>query len=251
MIHLSLTLPKKSSDQNGQSLVEFVAIVGVLVAFLIGIPIIAKIANVNIMSIQALDYAAWRVREGNTNNNQLTQEVGDRYFGETALVVSGQKIENTGVTLGTGKNYEQIYQKDTVNVAYISKPNIPKVDSLLKNQYRLPLSDKAGEVVINVPLENLDVLSEIPSSMTIKNSLYIDNQTLTARDSEEVKQRLGVIKSSIVPYNNGVQKKLYQILNETAFNMLNATQILKEHKIGNISINDSVLPKDRLVEYQK
>lgn len=251
MMNMSFILPKRLFDQNGQSIVEFVASIGVLVAFLIGIPIIAKIANVNIMSIQALDYATWRVREGNTDNNQLTQEVGDRYFGETALVVSGHKIENAGVRLGAGKNHEQIYQKDTVNVVYIPKPNIPKVDSVLKNQYKLLLSDKAGEVVINVPLENLDVLSEIPSSMTIKNSLYIDNQSLTARDGEEIKKRMEEIKETIVPYNNGTQRRSYQILNDTVFNILNETRILKEHKIKNISVNDSALPQDRLAEYQK
>lgn len=251
MMNSSLTLPKRSSDQNGQSIVEFVASVGVLVAFLIGIPIVAKIANINIMSIQALDYATWRVREGNTDNNQLTQEVSDRYFGETALVVSGHKIENTGVRLGTGKNYEQIYQKDTVNVAYIPKPNIPKVDSVLKSQYKLPLSDKAGEVVINVPLENLDVLSEIPSSMTIKNSLYVDNESLTARDGEEIKQRIGEIKGTIVPYNNGIQRKSYHLLNNTVISTLNLIPILREHKLKDVSINESALPQDRLAEYKK
>lgn len=251
MMNLSFISPKKSSDQNGQSIVEFVASIGVLVAFLIGIPIVAKIANINIMSIQALDYATWRVREGNTDNNQLTQEVSDRYFGETALVVSGYKIENAGVRLGTGKNYEQIYQKDTVNVAYIPKPNIPKVDGVLKNQYKLPLSDEAGEVVINVPLENLDVLSEIPSSMTIKNSLYIDNQSLTARDGEEIKQRMGEIKETIVPYNNGIQRKSYRILNNTVISALNLIPILREYKLKDVSISESTLPQDRFAEYKK
>lgn len=250
MINLSFTSPKTSSCQNGQSIVEFVASIGVLVAFLIGIPIVAKIANVNIMSIQALDYATWRVREGNTDNNQLTQEVSDRYFGETALVVSGHKIENAGVRLGAGKNHEQIYQKDTVNVVYIPKPNIPKVDSVLKNQYKLPLSDKAGEVVINVPLENLDVLSEIPSSMTIKNSLYIDNQSLTARDGQEIRGRMGRVTGVIVPYNSSVRKT-----NDRAakgmLNALNKLPIFNFHKIKSISIDDSALPQDRLAEYQK
>lgn len=191
------------------------------------------------------------MREGNTDNNQLTQEVSDRYFGETALVVSGYKIENAGVRLGTGKNSEQIYQKDTVNVAYISKPNLPKVDSVLKNQYKLPLSDKAGEVVINVPLENLDVLPKIPSSMTIKNSLYIDNQSLTARDGEEIKQRMGEIKETIVPYNNGIQRKSYHSLNNTVISALNLIPILREYKLKGVSIGESTLPEDRLAEYKK
>lgn len=251
MMNVSFILPKRLSDQNGQSIVEFVASIGVLVAFLIGIPIVAKIANVNIMSIQALDYATWRVREGNTDNNQLTQEISDRYFGETALVVSGHKIENTGVKLGTGKNYEQIYQKDTVNVAYVPKSDIPKGDGILKNQYKLPLSDKAGEVIINVPLENLDVLLEIPSSITIKNSLYIDNQSLTARDGEEIRQRMGEIKETIVPYNNEIQRKSYRILNNTVISALNLIPILREYKLKDVSISESTLPQDRLADYKK
>lgn len=251
MMNVSFILPKRLSDQNGQSIVEFVASIGVLVAFLIGIPIVAKIANVNIMSIQALDYATWRVREGNTDNNQLTQEISDRYFGETALVVSGHKIENTGVKLGTGKNYEQIYQKDTVNVAYVPKSDIPKGDGILKNQYKLPLSDKAGEVIINVPLENLDVLTEIPSSITIKNSLYIDNQSLTARDGEEIRQRMGEIKETIVPYNNEIQRKSYRILNNTVISALNLIPILREYKLKDVSISESTLPQDRLADYKK
>lgn len=251
MMNVSFILPKRLSDQNGQSIVEFVASIGVLVAFLIGIPIVAKIANVNIMSIQALDYATWRVREGNTDNNQLTQEISDRYFGETALVVSGHKIENTGVKLGTGKNYEQIYQKDTVNVAYVPKSDIPKGDGILKNQYKLPLSDKAGEVIINVPLENLDVLSEIPSSITIKNSLYIDNQSLTARDGEEIRQRMGEIKETIVPYNNEIQRKSYRILNNTVISALNLIPILREYKLKDVYISESTLPQDRLADYKK
>lgn len=251
MMNVSFILPKRLSDQNGQSIVEFVASIGVLVAFLIGIPIVAKIANVNIMSIQALDYATWRVREGNTDNNQLTQEISDRYFGETALVVSGHKIENTGVKLGTGKNYEQIYQKDTVNVAYVPKSDIPKGDGILKNQYKLPLSDKAGEVIINVPLKNLDVLPEIPSSITIKNSLYIDNQSLTARDGEEIRQRMGEIKETIVPYNNEIQRKSYRILNNTVISALNLIPILREYKLKDVSISESTLPQDRLADYKK
>lgn len=250
MINLSSRSQKRLSDQNGQSIVEFVASIGVLVVFLIAIPIVAKIANVNIMSIQALDYATWRVREGNTNNNELTQEVSDRYFGETALVVSGHKIENAGVRLGTGKNHEQIYQKDTVNVAYIPKPNIPKVDSVLKNQYKLPVSDRAGEVVINVPLENLDVLSEIPSSMTIKNSLYIDNQALTARDGEEIKQMLRGIKEGIVPHNSQASKANNRAVNEI-INVLNPLLIFNFHTMKEITVNESALPQDRLAEYQK
>ena len=91
------------TKHQGQSLIEFAISVIVLVAFLLAIPIIAKIANANIMSIQALDYAAWRVREGNTDNDKLTQEVSDRYFGETALIVDNEKINNQGVRLGTGK----------------------------------------------------------------------------------------------------------------------------------------------------
>lgn len=251
MMNVSFILPKRLSDQNGQSIVEFVASIGVLVAFLIGIPIVAKIANVNIMSIQALDYATWRVREGNKDNNQLTQEISDRYFGETALVVSGHKIENAGVKLGTGKNYEQIYQKDTVNVAYVPKSDIPKGDGILKNQYKLPLSDKAGEVIINVPLENLDVFPEIPSSITIKNSLYIDNQSLTARDGEEIRQRMGEIKETIVPYNNEIQRKSYRILNNMVISALNLIPILREYKLKDVSISESTLPKDRLADYKK
>lgn len=251
MMRLPVKSLKKSTYQSGQSIVELVASIGVLVAFLIGIPIIAKIANVNIMSIQALDYAAWRAREGNHDNQQLTQEVSDRYFGETALVVSDQKIENTGARLGAGKHYEQIYQRDTVNVAYVQKSDVPKIDSVLKDQYKFPLSDKAGEVVINVPLENLDVLPEITSSMTIKNSLYIDNQSLTALDGEEIKQRLEAIKPAVVPYNNGTQRKSYHILNDTVFKILNAIPILKEHKIQDVSVDDSAAPQDRLADYHK
>lgn len=238
--------------QGGQSMVEFVAGVVVFVAFLIGIPIVAKIANINIMSIQALDYAAWRVREGNTDDVKLTSEVSDRYFGETALVVSDDKIAHAGARLGRGKDFEQIYQADTVSVMYTKKSDIPKVDNTLKDRYNLPLSDKAGEVVINVPLENLDVLPEISSTMTISKSMYIDNQALTARDSIDIRQKLDSVDKTIIPYNSGHQKNLYKNTINPLIRLLRIASVghMNEYTIEDVHINENGIPKDRLVEYR-
>lgn len=249
------------SKQQGQSLIEFAISVMVLVAFLLAIPIIAKIANANIMSVQALDYAAWRVREGNTNNDKLTQEVSDRYFGETALIVDNEKINNQGVRLGMGKSGEQIYEPDTVSINYI--PDDSKSSGLtgrawntLDAQYKLPVYDKKGTVSINLPLQNLDVIPEITSSMTISKTLYVDSQTLAAKDGAEIKQKIGNMNMEIVPYNKSGQKQLNHILNDSLIILLNALPIpnnynpFETNKISDISVKEDAVPSDRLATYQ-
>lgn len=247
MYHTSSTTP---ISQNGQSLAEFAISVSVLIVFLLGIPMVAKIANVNIMSIQALDYAAWRVREGNTNNTKLTTEVSDRYFGETALIVDSQKVLHSGANLGTGKNGNQIYQYDSVSVQYTATPHIPN-DFKLEKGYKLPITQKSGVVSINVPLQNLNVISQIPESLTINKSLYIEAQTLTAQDNTEIKQKIGDISNTIVPYNSGAQKTSNKLVNAFIGVLKGVTLgFINEHKIASIDIEESTLPKDRLEVYK-
>mgnify|MGYP000010422174 FL=1 len=249
------------SKHQGQSLIEFAISVIVLVAFLLAIPIIAKIANANIMSIQALDYAAWRVREGNTDNDKLTQEVSDRYFGETALIVDNEKINNQGVRLGTGKSGEQIYEPDTVSINYI--PDNSKASgwyaqpwNALDSQYKLPIYDKKGTVSINLPLQNLDVIPEITSSMTISKTLYVDSQTLAAKENSEITQKLSNMNMEIIPYNKSGQKQLNHVLNDSVITILNALPIpnsynpFETNKISDISVKEDAVPTDRLAPYQ-
>ena len=244
-------------SHQGQSLIEFAISVMVLVAFLLAIPIIAKIANANIMSIQALDYAAWRVREGNTDNDKLTQEVSDRYFGETALIVDNEKIFNQGVRLGTGKEGQQIYEPDTVSINYIA--NSDKISgvngflwSTVNDDYKLRLYDKKGTVSINLPLQNLDVLPEITNSMTISKTLYIDSQTLAASDANHIQNQLNQANSmKILPYNSGLQKNTNKITNSAITALKVATiGLIDEKKIEDISVKESAVPDDRLTTYQ-
>lgn len=237
----------------GQSAVEFAVSVSVLIALILSIPILAKIANANIMSIQALDYAAWRVREGNTDNAELSREVSDRYFGETALVVDDEQINDQGAKLGTGKGNEQIYQNDTVTVAYTPKNSKDSWDTI-DNLYEFGLYEKKGTVSINLPLENLNVIPEIADSMTISKSIYIDNQALTARDSREIDDQMDDFDNVLVlPYNNGLQKdtnSFYNFFISTSNAALGwIDDVFVDHEIEEIEIDHDAVPADRLATF--
>lgn len=249
----------KKSDEQGQSLVEFVASVGVLLAFLIGIPLVAKIANANLMSIQALDYAAWRVREGNTTSEQLTRETNDRYFGEKALVVDNEKIDNLGVRLGTGKDNQQIYQANTMSVSYTPNPQIANNGNFKKllNGFRFPLDKKSGTVAIRVPLENLAIFKDeymadgkewkMADKLVITKSLYIDNQSLTAAGNQDIKNMVKDMPSVRVPYDNA-QRESYEFFNKALSVM---RRITGEEKVSTIEADENHIPKDRMVKYQQ
>ena len=242
---------------EGQSLIEFAVSVSVLIALLVSIPIIAKIANVNVMSIQALDYAAWRAREGNVDNSKLTQEVNDRYFGETALIVDDEKINHQGAQLGTGKDNEQIYRSNTVTVNYnadnskMSKGASRGLWNHMDDDYKLGLYNKKGTLSINVPLENLNVIPEIADSITITKSVYIDNQTLSARDQREIQNNMDDFKSIILPYNNGAQKKLLNEPTNLAIETLRVIplDVFQDYRLRDVTVNHEEVPDDRLTEF--
>lgn len=242
---------------EGQSLIEFAVSVSVLIALVVSIPIIAKIANVNVMSIQALDYAAWRAREGNTDNSKLSQEVNDRYFGETALIVDDEKINHKGAQLGTGKNNEQIYRNNTVTVNYnadhskMSQGASRGLWNHVNDNYKLGLYNKKGTLSINVPLENLNIIPEISDSMTITKSLYIDNQMLNARDQKEIQDNMNNFKEVVLPYNNGIQKR---VLNGPANRAIQTLSIIpinvfKDYRLREVTVNHDEVPDDRLANF--
>lgn len=245
------------SQIEGQSLIEFAVSVSVLIALLVSIPILAKIANVNVMSIQALDYAAWRVREGNTNNSRLSQEVNDRYFGETALIVDDEKINHQGAKLGIGKNDEQIYKKNTVTINYnadysdMSSGNTKRLWNKMDKDYKFGLYNKKGTLSINVPLENLSVIPEIADSMTIAKSIYIDNQTLGANDKEGIQNNMNKFNSVILPYNNGKQKEYLSKPTNRAISVLRIIpmDVFDDYELKSISIKHDEIPDDRLAEF--
>ena len=142
--------------ESGQAAVEFAVSFSVLIALILSIPILAKTANANIMSIQALDYAAWRIREGNTNNEELTREVSNRYFGETALIVDDEQIDNQGARLGTGKQNQQIYRNGSVTINYTADASNMRgaqgaVWNNIDRETNLGMYDKKGTVSINLP----------------------------------------------------------------------------------------------------
>lgn len=237
----------RQNTQKGQSMVEFAIAVSALLVFLVGIPIIAKIANVNVLSIQALDYAAWRVREGNTDNDKLSSEINDRYFGETALIVDDEKIINTGARLGMGRDGQDIYEANSVRIDYTKDTNGNGL-SVLSRGANLPINDKKGVVSITTPLQNLDVMPEIASNITINKSLYVDNQSLTALDGTDIQNHLKSMSSTMIPYNNGLQKAQNNVAN-SIISALNVIPIFSEHKIEDPYVPESTVPKDRMVKF--
>ena len=250
---------------KGQSLIEFAVSISVLIALLVSIPIVAKIANVNIMSIQALDYAAWRVREGNTDNTLLSQEVSDRYFAETALIVDNEKIAQGGANLGTGRNNQQIYRPDTVTVNY-TPDNSPTVQGLegaswnsINDAYDFGMYSKKGTLSINVPLENLDVIPEIASSMVIKKSLYIDSQTLSARDADAIQESMDNFDNSVIPFNSGAQSAIVNTpINAVILGLRVATlpitvllneNVFDHYTLSDVAVKHDEVPADRLAVF--
>lgn len=249
------------TKESGQAAVEFAVSFAVLIALILSIPILAKIANANIMSIQALDYAAWRVREGNTDNTELSREVSDRYFGETALIVDGEQINDQGAKLGTGKDNQQIYQNDSVTIEYnADSSNMRGAQGVVWNNLdrvtNLGMFDKKGTVSINVPLENLDVIPEIAGSMTISKSLYIDNQALTARGKGEIQSSMNNFDNLVIP-NNGGSQDLYveptnfaiaglKSISDAALGLLD---VLDHHSLKDVEVDHDAVPTDRLANF--
>lgn len=249
------------NKESGQAAIEFAVSFSVLIALILSIPILAKIANANIMSIQALDYAAWRVREGNTDNMELSREVSDRYFGETALIVDDEQINDQGARLGTGKGNQQIYQNDSVTINYnADSSNMSGAQGASWNNFdrvtNLGIYDKKGTVSINVPLENLDVIPEIASSMTISKSLYIDNQALTARDKSQIQNSMNNFDSVVIPNNGGSQDLFVKPANIAIAGLklisdstLGLLDVLDHHKLEDVEVDHDAVPKDRLATF--
>lgn len=246
---------------KGQSLIEFAVSVSVLIGLLVSIPIIAKIANVNIMSIQALDYAAWRVREGTIDNSLLSQQVNDRYFGETALIVDDDRINHQGIKLGTGKNNEQIYRNNTVTLNFVaddsqmSRGSSRGLWNKLDDDYKLGLYDKKGTLSINVPLENLNVIPEIADSITIKKSIYIDSQALSARDQKSIQDNMDNFKNTVIPYNDNSlkgQKNAVSKPTNIAIGLIGLIplDIFQDYKLKDVEVKHDEVPRDRLARFE-
>ena len=249
------------NKELGQAAIEFAVTFSVLVALILSIPILAKIANTNIMSIQALDYAAWRVREGNTDDAELSREVSDRYFGETALIVDDEQVNDQGAKLGTGKDNEQIYQNDSVTINYnADSSNMSGAQGVTWNNVErvtnLGMYDKKGTVSINVPLENLDVIPEIASSVTISKSLYIDNQALTARDQSEIQSSMDDFDSIVIPNNGGGQDLFVaptnvvisglKVISDASLGLLDT---FDHHRLRDVRVDHDEVPEDRLATF--
>ncbi len=231
---------------QGQSVIEFAIGVMLLVVFLLGIPLVAKIANVNILSIQALDYAAWRARAGNTNNDSLTREIKDRYFGETALIVDDEEIINSGAVLGSGREGQAIYNREGILVQYQNTTAYNEIR--LTDAYRLPYKEGAGILTITTPLQNTNLFPELSDSLVIKKSLYVSNETLAAKDARHSQERLSNMSATIIPYNTGNQKKAAGLLNKVISVW---RPITGEHKLADVTVTDKAIPQDRLAEYRR
>lgn len=170
----------KNQRQQGVGVVEFAVSAGMLVIFIIAIPLIGKIANLNILAIQSLDYAAWEVqkREGTATSAILTRDVNDRFF-----AASGAYVKTGSVPLGTNLGFTGAQGKPIVargSVRVQVTPITNKSNDLfnfnevgrLTRDLKLS-SDSYYKVKVTVPLTNLKMLDGLSDSLVITKEMNV------------------------------------------------------------------------------
>lgn len=199
------------SSQKGQSSVEFVIALGAIGAFLIGIPMVAKVGYARLLASQATDYAAWRVQTTSIRDAKvLSREVNDRYFGHTAAAVQSRSIINMGMSTLTNKHGESLVKTGGVAVT---------VNSSRDRRYEFgtrglsPVSRSTGELRLNrqtlhqvsveVPLHGVDVLDTLPKTFTIRKSMAVVSDQWSGQSPLHIRDQIRQTRT-MYPYENGL-----------------------------------------------
>lgn len=166
--------------QKGVGVIEFAVSAGMLVIFIIAIPLVGKIANLNILAIQSLDYAAWEVqkREGTATSAILTRDVNDRFF-----AASGAYVKTGSVPLGANLGFSGAQGKAMVIRGSVKVQVTPitnrsndlfNFDEVGRLTRDLKLSSNSYyKVKVTVPLTNLKMLDGLSDSLVITKEMNV------------------------------------------------------------------------------
>lgn len=197
--------------QMGQSSVEFVIALGAIGAFLIGIPMVAKVGYARLLASQATDYAAWRVQTSNIRDAKvLSREVNDRYFGHSAAAVQSRSMINMGMSTLTNKQGESLVKTGGVSVTVTSSRD-RRYEFGSKNLS--PISRSTGELRLNrqtlhqvsieVPLYGVDVLETLPKTFTIRKSMAVISDQWSGQSPLQIRDQIRQART-MYPYENGL-----------------------------------------------
>lgn len=198
-------------SQKGQSSVELVIALGAIGAFLIGIPMVAKVGYARLLASQATDYAAWRVQTTNIRDAKvLSREVNDRYFGHSAAMVQSRSIINMGMSTLTNKQGESLVKTGGVAVT-VNSSRDRRYEFGSKNLS--PISRATGELRLNrqtlhqvsieVPLHGVDVLESLPKTFTIRKSMAVVSDQWSGQSALHIRDQIRQTRT-MYPYENGL-----------------------------------------------
>jgi len=100
MLTMSLSVQKQVHPhpifEKGSALVESLLIVGVMVTFMIGLPMIGKLIDLKQTTIQASRYAAWeKTVEPDLNETSAVQDIDTRFFMDAAAPIRSTRAPDT------------------------------------------------------------------------------------------------------------------------------------------------------------
>ncbi len=227
--------------QKGVGVIEFAVSAGLLVIFIIVIPLIGKIANLNILAIQSLDYAAWEVqkREGTATSSILTRDVNDRFFAASGAYVKTGSVplgENQGFTGAKGKS---MVARGSVKVQVTpitdgtnDRFNFDYVGRLTRD---LKLSSNSYyKVKVTVPLTNLRMLDGLSDSLVITKEMNVLTNSWTSLSNADTNNRIKRAGIRVYPH-------------QKASSLINALRpvfrLFDEPEIKTDVVDSSVVPK--------
>lgn len=235
------------NQQEGQSLVEFVASCGVLVILLTAIPMVGKLGTLQLKANSAADYAAWRLERGAfyRNDSNLNREVGQRFFAKTgADVLSDQNAECDDIEDKDGMGNSMVSwrnvsvktsrQSESSSAVNTTAKLLNIKDNQLNNQHRM---------TIEVPVSN-SFIEGVPATLTIRKTAM----TLTSdMRSSGVKDTLKTVQDSLplTQYEIVKDAGLLDLAN-VALSVFNERTIKKDKDIYQME----VVPNDRLSTYR-
>lgn len=228
-------------NQKGVGVIEFAVSAGMLVIFIITIPLIGKIANLNLLAIQSLDYAAWEVqkREGTATSAILTRDVNDRFF-----AASGAYVKTGSVPLGANLGFSGAQGKAMVTRGSV-KVQVTPITNNSNDRFNfhdigrltrdLKLSSNSYyKVKVTVPLVNLKMLEGLTDSLVITKEMNV----LTN----------GWSSISNIDTNNRIKKSGIRVYpHQKASGLINALRpvfrLFQEPEINTDVVDSSVVPR--------
>lgn len=231
---------------QGQAVVEFMTGVGVIVLFLLAFPLLGKLHEIRLATIEASTYATWqRIKNGERLTDEaLREEVAQRFFSgaDVLLKTNMQHKGNGDPSWLTSKDNSLVEVNEIDVISGISDDGSFGMLGVPRRSLRLSREGLITERV-SVRIMHLDDYSWLPPipGLKISQSMAGLRNSWTGESPEAVKNRL-YRASSLFPYPKG-QKQVVKTVN----GLLNI--LFHEVKLRTDLVKPDIVPVDRLQPY--